>query len=90
MLKKTGDIAKVVDKANIAAETIPGTIGIKVEILSPEANLADRLVVDRSKVIKIAEIKIQELQQESVHEKPEETEKKVTRRGRKPKKNGNH
>jgi len=35
-LKKTGDSAKIVDKAQSRAETKPGTVGVKVEILSPE------------------------------------------------------
>lgn len=89
LLKKTGDIAKVVDKATIAAETIPGVIGIKVEILSPEANIADRLEIDKSKLIKNSEIKIQEPKQEKrepLQEKPKETEvKEKPKRGRKPK-----
>ncbi len=42
-LKKTGDSAKVVDRAQAIAETKPGTVGIKVSILSPYAKLKDKV-----------------------------------------------
>ncbi|MGD9275721.1 MAG: 30S ribosomal protein S3 [Candidatus Pacearchaeota archaeon] len=44
-LKKTGDSAKVVDRAQARAETKPGTVGIKVSILSPTAVLKDKIVI---------------------------------------------
>jgi small subunit ribosomal protein S3 len=45
-LKKTGDSAKVVDRAKSRAQTSPGTVGIKVAILSPYVELKERIVVD--------------------------------------------
>jgi len=45
-LKKAGDSAKVVDRAPARAETKPGTVGIKVSVLSPFAILKDRINVD--------------------------------------------
>lgn len=45
-LKKTGDSAKVVDKAQAVAQTKPGTVGIKVSVLSPYAHMVDRIVID--------------------------------------------
>lgn len=42
-LKKTGDSAKVVNRAEARAETQSGTIGIKVSILSPDAILEDQI-----------------------------------------------
>jgi len=45
-LKKTGDNAKVVDRAKSKAQTKPGIIGVKVSILSPYAILKDRIVMD--------------------------------------------
>ncbi len=42
-LKKTGDAAKVVDRSKARAETKPGTVGIKVSILSPHAIMKDRI-----------------------------------------------
>lgn len=45
-LKKTGDSAKVVDVAKARAETKPGTVGVKVSILTPTALLKDRIKID--------------------------------------------
>lgn len=45
-LKKTGDSAKVVDRAQSRAETKPGTVGIKVSILSPHAVLKDKIYIN--------------------------------------------
>jgi len=45
-LKKTGDSAKVVDRAQSNAQTKPGTVGVKVSILSPHAILKDRINID--------------------------------------------
>lgn len=45
-LKKTGDPAKVVDRAMSQAVTLPGVVGIKVSILPPEAPIHDRITVD--------------------------------------------
>ncbi|MGY4884212.1 MAG: 30S ribosomal protein S3 [Nanobdellota archaeon] len=45
-LKKTGDSAKVVDRAQSRAETKPGTVGIKVSILSPHAILKDKIFIN--------------------------------------------
>lgn len=44
-LKKAGDTAKVVDRAISKAETKPGTVGVKVSILSPHAVLKDKIVI---------------------------------------------
>jgi small subunit ribosomal protein S3 len=47
-LKKTGNPAKVVDKAISQAKTLPGIIGIKVSILPPKAHIHDKIVIDDS------------------------------------------
>lgn len=52
-LKKVGDPAKVVDRAQATAQTKPGTIGVKVSILSPEAVLIDRINIDEKLLEKI-------------------------------------
>ncbi len=44
-LKKTGDPAKMVDKAQARAETKPGTVGVKVSILSPDVILKDQIII---------------------------------------------
>lgn len=52
-LKKTGDNAKVVDRAFARAETKPGTVGVKVSILKPDAKLLDRIKLDDELVDKL-------------------------------------
>ena len=42
-LKKTGDSAKIVDRAQARAQTKPGTVGVKVSILSTYVELEDRI-----------------------------------------------
>lgn len=54
-LKKTGDNAKVVDRAFARAETKPGTVGVKVSILRPDANLLDRINIDDNLINKLQE-----------------------------------
>ena len=52
-LKKVGDTAKVVDRAQSRAETRPGTVGIKVSILSPNAILTDRVNINEELLAKL-------------------------------------
>ena len=52
-LKKTGDSAKVVDRAQSKAQTKPGTVGVKVSILSPHAILKDRIKIDEELLQKL-------------------------------------
>lgn len=52
-LKKTGDSAKVVERAKSKAQTRPGTIGIKVSILPPDALLKERIEIDEGFLEKI-------------------------------------
>lgn len=52
-LKKTGDPAKVVDRAQARAETKPGTVGVKVSILSPHAILTDKIVITEELLAKL-------------------------------------
>lgn len=47
-LKKTGDTAKIVDKAESVAQTSMGITGVKVAILSPDAKIHDRVIIDES------------------------------------------
>jgi small subunit ribosomal protein S3 len=54
-LKKTGDSAKVVSRAQARAETKPGTVGIKVSILSPHAIMKDRITIDEKLINKLKE-----------------------------------
>lgn len=52
-LKKTGDNAKVVDRAKARAQTKPGSVGVKVSILSPYAELKDKIVINEDLIKKI-------------------------------------
>lgn len=54
-LKKTGDSAKVVDRAQATAQTRPGTIGVKASILSPHAKIEDRIIIDDEFLRKLKE-----------------------------------
>ncbi len=45
-LKKTGDTAKIVDKAQAVARTMAGVVGVKVAILSPEKKIHDQIKID--------------------------------------------
>lgn len=52
-LKKTGDSAKVVDKAQSIAHTKKGVVGIKVSILSPDKKLHDKIYLDEETMAQI-------------------------------------
>jgi len=52
-LKKTGDTAKIVDKAQALGKTNAGIVGVKVSILSPDKKIHDQIIIDdeiRSKI----------------------------------------
>jgi small subunit ribosomal protein S3 len=44
-LKKTGDPVKLISRSQARAETKPGTVGIKVAILSPHVVMKDRIKI---------------------------------------------
>ena len=75
-LRKVGDTAKVVDKAKAVAQTRPGTVGVKVSILSPTAILTDQLILNKEIIdrLKMNSITVQEEEKE---EKKIKTRKKV-------------
>ena len=52
-LKKVGDSAKVVDKAQSRAQTKPGVVGVKVSILSPNIKLRDKIIIDEKLIEKL-------------------------------------
>lgn len=52
-LKKVGDSAKVVDRAQSIAQTKPGVIGVKVSILSPGIKMIDDVRIDSEAIEKI-------------------------------------
>jgi small subunit ribosomal protein S3 len=70
-LKKTGDTAKIVNRAESIAETPMGVIGIKAAILPPDAIIHDRIVVNQELLdkLKINVIKNKQLIDEEKVEK---------------------
>ncbi|MBU2503876.1 MAG: 30S ribosomal protein S3 [Nanoarchaeota archaeon] len=45
-LKKTGDSAKVVDRAQSTAQTKPGTVGVKVSVLAPGSKIFGEIKIN--------------------------------------------
>jgi len=64
LLKKTGDSAKVVDRAQSTAQTKPGTVGIKMSILSPNVKLTDQITIDDALIEEIKKNISRELEEE--------------------------
>jgi small subunit ribosomal protein S3 len=52
-LKKTGESAKLVDRAKAIAQTKPGTVGVKVAILSPGVQMRDTIKIDDEALARI-------------------------------------
>ncbi len=63
-LKKTGESAKIVERAKSIAQTKPGTIGVKVGILPPNVELKDAIKMDDQAIerikLNIANMKVPE------------------------------
>lgn len=72
-LKKTGDSAKAVNRAQSRAETKPGTVGVKVSILSPHVIMKDRIKVDSNLIKNL---------KENVEEMGKPLEKKIKKTGK--------
>ena len=76
-LKKTGDTAKIVNRAEARADTLTGTIGIKVAILPPGVKIHDQINVDQELINKIKEnIKTEEEKKEEKENKEEKIKKR--------------
>jgi small subunit ribosomal protein S3 len=73
-LKKAGDSAKVVDRAQARAETKPGTVGVKVSILSPYAKLIDKVEINDELIARLQE------NTEKLKEPIEKIKKKTTKK----------
>ena len=73
-LKKTGDPAKDVDRAQSQAVTIPGVVGIQVSILGPDAHIHDRIVVDEE-MRRIINTEVEEIKEKPVKKKKKEKTK---------------
>nr|AJS12615.1 30S ribosomal protein S3 [uncultured archaeon] len=75
-LKKVGDSAKVVDKAQAVAQTKPGTVGIKVSILSPYAILNDKIIIDEAFLSKLEKLRLEKLELEDLKKIPKKVKSK--------------
>lgn len=84
-LKKTGDEAKLVDRAQARAETKPGTVGIKVAILSPYVILKDKININEEIInkLKAAAKNYQKTEsKKNIKElKEKKTKKEITKKG---------
>ena len=72
-LKKTGDSAKVVNIAKSVAQTKPGTVGIKVSILPPDAYLHDKITLNEEL---LGKLKMNSIEQQMNKEKSTDEKKK--------------
>jgi len=72
-LKKTGDTAKVVDRAESTAMTKKGMVGIKVAILAPNTKLHDKFDIDEDLINEIKKNAV--FEEEVVEEKTKKTKK---------------
>jgi small subunit ribosomal protein S3 len=59
-LKKTGETAKIVERAQAVANTIAGTIGVKVDILPPDRKIHDKIEITPEILQRIQENKLKE------------------------------
>jgi ribosomal protein S3 len=76
-LKKTGEPAKVVDRALSQGTTQQGVVGVQVSILRPDAPLHDQINVDDNMLQKIR-VTCEELDNPVEEEKP--VKKKTTKK----------
>ena len=74
-MKKTGDSAKVVDRAESVAYTKQGVVGIKVAILAPGVKVHDHITID--------EKTMEEIKKNAAFEEVEETFKKIKKKDKK-------
>ncbi|MBU0957441.1 MAG: 30S ribosomal protein S3 [Nanoarchaeota archaeon] len=89
-LKKTGDTAKVVNKAQAISQTQPGVTGIKVSILPPDAKIEDRIIIDdkiRAKINQdLSLLQGESPQQSEKSHSTNKSEKKIKKANDNPKK----
>ena len=78
-LKKCGDIALSVRKADVQAQLKTGIIGVKVSIMPPDIKLPDDIQLVESKEVKVEEIKNQQAEESLKEEPKKEKAKKASR-----------
>ena len=82
-LKKTGDTAKIVNKAQAIGQTPMGVIGVKVSILSPDAKIHDQINVNdelrsliKANIMRNEQISLEEERERAIKVKKQEKVKK--------------
>ena len=78
-LKKCGDIAMSVRKADVQAQLKTGIIGVKVSIMPPDIKLPDDIQLVEYKEVKVEEIKNQQTEESLKEEPKREKTKKISR-----------
>lgn len=73
-LKKTGEPAKLVNRAMAQSKTVPGIVGVKVSILPADVIMTDIIKIDQSVLDKI----MLPLEEEIVEEKPKKKARKAS------------
>jgi small subunit ribosomal protein S3 len=68
-LKKTGETAKIVERAQAVANTMAGTIGVKVDILPPDRKIHDKIEVNAEMNQKIQENRLKLIENDSTKKK---------------------
>jgi small subunit ribosomal protein S3 len=84
-LKKTGDAAKVVDRAEAVADTKQGVVGIKVAVLSPDVKMDDQIEVTEELITEIRNnaASIEDVEKIVEKSKKKSTKKKVAKKSAK-------
>ncbi|MBU0467272.1 MAG: 30S ribosomal protein S3 [Nanoarchaeota archaeon] len=87
-LKKTGEPAKIVDRAQSQGTTISGVVGVQISILKPDAELSDQIKVNEEmrQKIKITSEELAQADKEKEEEKTKPTQKKTVKKTTKKKK----
>ena len=80
-LKKSGDVANEVRKADVQAQLKTGIIGVKVSIMPPDIKLPDDIYLVEAKEVKVEEVKDKPKEETA----KEETKQEKPRRKRKKK-----
>ncbi|MEK6820460.1 MAG: 30S ribosomal protein S3 [Nanoarchaeota archaeon] len=86
-LKKSGDPAKIVNRAKARADTMAGTIGIKVSILPPGAKIHDQIEINPELINKIKE-NLEKIKNELESEKADKKKIKIRKKSGEKEKDG--
>lgn len=88
-LKKTGETAKIVNRAKAIGETPLGVIGVKVSILPPDAKIHDQIIVNEElkNQIKLGKVRRDEETRVEEEKKQEKKRKRKSKENKKEEEN---